>query len=96
MGKLIDADALIFDLKTSLVPQSVDYTNAVGIALRWLRAAPEAVVRCSECRYYIPSEDLPDEYDNPLGADGLCENADKYTDKEDYCSSGKRRECEDG
>lgn len=40
MGKLIDADALIFDLKTSFMPQSMDYTNALAIALRWLREAP--------------------------------------------------------
>lgn len=40
MGKLIDADALIFDLKTSFMPQSMDYTNAQAIALRWLREAP--------------------------------------------------------
>jgi hypothetical protein len=38
--RLIDADALIFDLRTSMVPQSTDYTDAVGIAVRWLREAP--------------------------------------------------------
>ena len=49
------------------------------------------VVRCKDCKYFIPKENLTDEYDNPLGADGLCDNCDKYTDANDFCSCGGRR-----
>ena len=50
------------------------------------------VVRCKDCVYYIPAEDLPCEYDNPIDADGLCDNIDKYADRDGFCSQGKRRE----
>lgn len=49
------------------------------------------VVRCEDCQYFISKENLTDEYDNPLGYDGLCDNIDKYTDMNDFCSCGKRK-----
>ena len=49
------------------------------------------VVRCKDCRYFISKANLTDEYDNPLGYDGLCDNNDKYTDANDFCSCGKRK-----
>jgi hypothetical protein len=80
MGKLIDADALIFDLKTSFVPQSMDYTNALAIALRWLREAPEAVVRCNDCEY-------SPEYNEGV----ICSQVDRYPEPDEWCCWGKRR-----
>ena len=50
------------------------------------------VVRCKECKHYIPKENLTDEYDNPIGADGLCDNTDTYTDETDFCSYGELKE----
>lgn len=49
------------------------------------------VVRCEDCQHFISKENLTDEYDNPLGYDGLCDNIDKYTDTNDFCSCGKRK-----
>ncbi len=80
MGKLIDADDLIFDLKTSFVPQSTDYTNAVGIALRWLREAPEVVVRCRECEFFRPCDGFP-----------MCVAWGNNTGPDGWCYMGKRR-----
>lgn len=51
------------------------------------------VVRCKDCKCYIPDSELDhNEYPNPLEADGLCENIDKYTDETDFCSFGERKE----
>ena len=52
------------------------------------------VVRCKDCKHYIPKAILTDEYDNPLGYDGICDNCDKYTDKDDFCSYGELKERE--
>lgn len=91
MGKLIDADALIFDLKTSFVPQSMDYTNAVGIALRWLREAPEAVVRCKDCVHWYDEENVC----LKIYSDGAVhQNCWQKRDPYDFCSYGKRRDAE--
>ena len=91
MGKLIDADALIFDLKTSLVPQSVDYTNAVGIALRWLRKTPEAVVRCKDCRR---CDGFPEKETEPNEV-GICRINMMAVKPNDFCSYGERRADDD-
>jgi hypothetical protein len=49
------------------------------------------VVRCKDCKCYIPDSELDhNEYPNPLEADGLCENIDKYTDETDFCCYGER------
>lgn len=46
------------------------------------------IVRCKDCKYFIPAKDLTDEYYNALGADGWCYTIDKYTDNNNFCSSG--------
>ena len=51
-------------------------------------------IRCENCEYYIPKAILTDVYDNPLGYDGICDNCDKYTDKDDFCSCAKLKERE--
>ena len=53
------------------------------------------VVRCKDCKHYIPKENLTDEYDNSIGADGLCDNTDTYTDETDFCSYGELKELKD-
>lgn len=51
------------------------------------------VVRCKDCKRFIPKEKLnPTKYINPLEADGLCVNCDKYTDADDFCSYGVLKE----
>jgi hypothetical protein len=40
------------------------------------------VVCCKNCKYFCSN------YPNVLNADGLCENTDTLTDKEDFCSHG--------
>lgn len=53
------------------------------------------VVRCKDCKHFTPKEKLnPIKYINPLEADGLCENSDKYIDSDDYCSYGVRKGAE--
>ena len=83
-------------------PNESDNPVAYGglLSMKYCRSAvvtaPTAdvveVVRCKDCKYYIPKENLADEYANPIGADGLCDNTDKYTDEDDYCSYGERKE----
>ena len=82
MGKLIDADDLIFDLKTSFVPQSTDYTKAVEIALRWLREAPEVVVRCGECEFFRQYDgfSMCVAWGNNTGSDGWCYMGERRSD----------------
>ena len=50
------------------------------------------VVRCENCKYFIPDAELDKEkYQNIIEADGYCDNCLRYTDKTDYCSSGRRK-----
>lgn len=50
-------------------------------------------VRCRECKEFISKDNLDkEEYPNPLDCDGLCDNTDKYTYADDYCSYGEREE----
>ena len=54
------------------------------------------VVRCKNCVHFIPDEFLDHtEYPNDLEADGLCDNIDKYTDGDRYCSSGVKMDGKD-
>ena len=54
------------------------------------------VVRCKNCVHFIPDEFLDHtEYPNDLEADGLCDNIDKYTDGDRYCSSGAKMDGKD-
>ena len=64
--------------------------QAVAAQIPTLTIDDLGIVRCRDCKYFVPAKDLTDEYDNPLGADGLCDNADKYTDSNDFCSSGAK------
>lgn len=96
----IDADALekylndrIADLRKEYGNYDA-YTNGVDDALTAIEDAPTliiedlGIVRCKDCKYFIPAKDLTDEYYNLLGADGFCDNIDKYTDSNDFCSDG--------
>ena len=50
------------------------------------------IITCKDCKYFIPDEYLDHiEYPNDLEADGLCDNIDKYTDIDRYCSSAKKK-----
>jgi hypothetical protein len=51
------------------------------------------VVRCKDCKHFIPDEMLDHtKYPNDLEADGVCDNIDKYTDKDHFCWYGKLKE----
>lgn len=54
------------------------------------------VTRCKDCKYYVSEEDMKNnemykDYNNILGYDGLCMSTDKWTDQNDFCSSGKEK-----
>ena len=52
-------------------------------------------VRCKDCKHFIPDEMLDHkEYQNEIEADGVCDNIDKYTDKDHFCWYGKLKERE--
>lgn len=52
-------------------------------------------VRCKDCKHFIPDEMLDHtEYPNEIEADGICDNIDKYTDKDHFCWYGKLKERE--
>ncbi len=44
MAKYVNADHMLFDIKTSMWPQSMSYTYALGIIERMLKEAPAADV----------------------------------------------------
>jgi hypothetical protein len=77
-----------------LITKEVPRPKADALAYHLLANGVIVPVRCENCDYYIPKAILTDEYDNPLGYDGVCDNCDKYTDKDDFCSCAKLKECE--
>lgn len=51
------------------------------------------VVRCGECKDFIPDSELDHgKHPNFIGADGYCDNCLRYTDKTDFCSGGEIKE----
>lgn len=59
------------------------------------RADVVEVVRCKDCKYFIPDKYLDHtKYPNDLEADGLCGNIDKYKDEDCFCSSGAKMDGE--
>lgn len=85
------------DRLTELIQDSVN-----GCARYWAEVIADYLlangvivpVMCENCEYFMPKPILTDEYDNPLGYDGICDNCDKYTDKDDYCSCARLKERE--
>lgn len=95
--RLIDADELtnevIHDMAIAALHSNVKYfsiVNDIVVAFsETINNAPtidaEPVVRCKDCKHYIPSERIPHE--------GWCDDALQNVFKEDfYCGFGKRRE----
>lgn len=72
MGKLIDTD----DLKRDLIERGF-YPVFVKAALE---SAPEAVVRCKDCKYFP-------EYNEGV----ICSQVDRYPEPDEWCCWGKRR-----
>ena len=71
------------------------YLDCAEDAREAVKAIPAAdvveVVRCKDCKYFIPDKCLDHtKYPNDLEADGLCGNIDKYTDEDRFCSSGAK------
>ena len=101
MPRLIDADALLeresatrFSVGgrgcgKTLLAACRNYLHTAVANAPTIDAVP--VVRCKDCKLFIPAENLTDEYDNPIGADGLCDNMVKYADYDGFCSYGERR-----
>ena len=101
MARYIDADEL-FRETTKKIHEANSYRMAVVDSefLDLIRDAPTAdvveVVRCKDCKCYIPDNKLNhSEYHNLISADGVCENFDKYINETDFCSYGKRKEITD-
>lgn len=75
-------------------PLGLVANGSTGTCLKFKNKADFVeVVRCKDCEYFIPDKYLNHtKYPNDLEADGLCDNIDKYTDENRYCSSAKRKE----
>lgn len=84
MADLIDRAALGIGKANPKVFENAEYAKGWNSAIEILQAAPTVdaveVVRCKDCKYY------GDEYFCPL------RSLADYTDTNDYCSMGERRE----
>lgn len=85
--KLVDVDELLFEINTSLWPQSMEYTKAVAILKGMLKAAPEAVVRCKDCKYTKRKSVIEGYF--------ACGLLKQTVGDNDFCSFGERRENDD-
>jgi hypothetical protein len=101
---MTDRERLI-ELVSAVQSMGVKYTHEETASSMGFRANAELAdyllangvivpVMCENCEYFMPKAILTDEYDNPLGYDGICDNCDKYTDKDDYCSCARLKERE--
>lgn len=80
MARLIDADALIQDLREHKIPFNADINEAIIVAPT---VDAVEVVRCKDCRWFEN-----DGYHTNCQIMRFCVEAD------DYCSKGERREDE--
>ena len=99
MADYIDRAGLVFDLKTSFVPQSLTYTEAVGIAIRWIEQAPAADVvevkhgRWDERNIYICTSD--GEPVACIGREYKCSECGRTENKQEpYCHCGAKMDGE--
>lgn len=91
MDKLIDADALWKEFDKAGI---FDDENPRDVAQRLVEEAPDAIVRCKDCKYYHLYR-----YNNTPRGDGYCSIARMTNDgelyinvsDEHYCSYGERR-----
>ena len=84
--RLIDADAMCADLAT-VDPR---YKAMIEWGVRVTEAQPTVdaveVVRCKDCKKYIPCQKLP------IGTSKWCDLFDRATCEMNYCGWGERRE----
>ena len=87
--RLIDRDRMLLDIKSSCWPQSMEYSLALRIVERLLRAAPavdaEVVVRCQDCLGYTPVDDNTGKCVFLIGEH-------QYVVPDGYCYLGERKE----
>ena len=86
-GKYIDRDEALFELRTGLFPQDVEYTEAIGIAESIIKSAPGVdaveVVRCKDCVRYGDVSNV---------CKGRPTEPNLHRKPNDFCSYGVRRE----
>lgn len=93
MPKYVNADNLLFEIKTGWWPQSTEYTNAIWILERMLTDAPaEDVEPVVHAHWIVPDENYPDTCSNCLfefvwdGDEGYhpkrCPNCGAHMDEE--------------
>lgn len=94
MPRYIDLDAEIAIMKNAVLERKRNGTddefvsNIFDIFINVLNKAPSAnvqeVVRCKNCKFFDP-------YDKVEDFDGQCVVRDCETDKEEFCSYGRKR-----
>ena len=83
--RLIDADELLTDNTWTWFDEWGNCTPAGEIIMDAPTIDAEPVVRCKDCKHYIPSKEMLHK--------GWCDDALQNLFKEDfYCGFGKRRE----
>ena len=82
MSRYIDADALRKKLM-----EYIGLTNGFDKAFN--EAPTIDIVRCKECKWWVVAMD-----ENNTDEDYLKCNMDKWTDADDFCSYGERKESE--
>ena len=81
MDKYINATKLLEEIHHSVFPSSMTYTLAVGMVEEWLNEAPEAIVRCKDCKHYISELEM-------------CKNDGYHPSKYWFCTDGRKNDRE--
>ena len=86
--RLIDADELKLDLKWLEEYDPPVYHDVVSTIDEMPTVDAVEVVRCKDCKKYIPCQKLP------IGTSKWCAMFDRATCEMNYCGWGERREDE--
>ena len=84
--RLIDADELKLDLKWLEEYDPPVYHDVVSTIDEMPTVDAVEVVRCKDCKKYIPCQKLP------IGTSKWCDLFDRATCEMNYCGWGERRE----
>lgn len=95
--RLIDADLMEWASPVDLrFLSNKHYKSVLNILCSQPTVDAIIPVYCKDCKWYTTEFDEEDVSRNFLGYQGLCNNIDKYMNDDDYCSSGKRKEDNNG
>ena len=85
MSRLIDVDALRYRLLCQ-PPRNISINYALELVSTMPTVDAVEVVRCKDCKKYIPCQKLP------IGTSKWCDLFDRATCEMNYCGWGERRE----